>query len=105
MNTYTREELSRDLDPLTATPGDYAVQQEREFVPASVARGLVEALKRLAAGEDSPTVPALGCGIEDRDLQGNAYEAAEYAWQEAEERFMEWVQNEARAALAAAEVE
>ena len=41
---------------------------------------------------------AMGCGIEDRNLQENGYEAAEYGWEEAleryEENFPKWIEVE-----------
>ena len=41
---------------------------------------------------------AMGCGIEDRNLQENGYEAAEYGWEEAleryEENFPKWLELE-----------
>ena len=39
---------------------------------------------------------AMGCGLEDRELEKNGYQAAEYGWEEAleryEENFPEWVE-------------
>lgn len=41
---------------------------------------------------------AMGCGIEDRNLRENGYEAAEYGWEEAleryEENFPKWIEVE-----------
>lgn len=57
----------------------------------------------LGSGSLFPERPAyhripMGCGIEDRNLQNNGYEAAEYGWTEALERYEEnfptWVELE-----------
>lgn len=59
------------------------------------------ALTRIRDGVDSPEAPQLGCGVEDRDLQADGYGGAEYGWNDAEERFLEWARNEASAVLTA----
>ena len=61
---------------------------------------------RLHNGTDAPDLYAgemltgLKCGVEDRDLR-DRYDGAEYGWNDAAERFFEWVHNETSAALAA----
>lgn len=66
--------------------------------------GLREALKRIESGADAPSLAVgdmrkgLFCGVEDRDLR-DRYDGAEYGWEDAAERYLEWAKNEAAAAL------
>lgn len=76
---------------------------DRETMLAEIKR-LREALDRIAQGKDAPDLYAgqmrtgLRCGVEDRNIVCR-YESAEYGWDDAAERFLEWANNEARAAL------
>ena len=69
---------------------------------------LEEALRRIANLEDAPDIDASGewrlgmhCGVEDRGCS-DRYEGADYGHTVGCEKALEWAQNEAKAALAAA---
>ena len=63
-----------------------------------------DGLMRIRTCTDCPTLDmgdmrkGLQCGLEDRDII-NRYEAAEYGFDDATERWFEWARNEADAAL------
>ena len=61
---------------------------------------LREALEYLRSGTDEPEYHAqgMGCGIEDRDIM-DRYDAAEYGWDAAVERYQEWIRNAVNDAL------
>lgn len=70
---------------------------------------LLAAAKVVMSGppQDDPAVNNTGayhtglhCGVEDRDLQGRGYDAADYGFERGVERAFEWVHNTLRTAIA-----
>lgn len=95
---YANADLARERDEARA---------ELAAANASVVR-LREALTNIGAAKDAPNLDGdyltgLRCGVEDRDIT-DRYDAAEYGFERASERFTEWATNEANAALASTPV-
>lgn len=85
--------------------GETCIVKRADYAALEAERdALREALGKIISGEGLPEIDgwALGCGVEDRDLQGDGYDAAEYAWANAVGQVHAWAGDIARAALAGA---
>lgn len=86
--------------------GHTNTERTSEMTPDEKIQILTDALKRIANCEDAPNLTpsgvileGLNCGVEDRCIQSEGYDAASFGYTEGTEAALIWATNEANSAL------